>query len=88
MTRSEIQAWLLEVFAEKFEIEDPGLHDDLREDHEFDSIDAIELLGSIEDWLGCRLSQDDKKDAMEIRTLDQIIDYIELLQRRQGASAG
>jgi acyl carrier protein len=88
MTRSEIQTWLLQVFAERFEIEDPGLDDDLREVHEFDSIDAIELLASIEDWLGFRLSQDDKKEAMEIRTLDQIIDYILMLRERQQAPAG
>ncbi len=77
MTRDEITKQVLTVFSEKFEIDDPGLDDDLREAHEFDSIDAIELLREIEIMLGTKLSQDQKKLAMDIRTINQIVDYIE-----------
>jgi len=48
MTRDEILANVLKVFSDRFEIDDPGLDEDLREVYEFDSIDAIELLREIE----------------------------------------
>jgi acyl carrier protein len=79
MTRNEITDQLLKIFLERFEIENPGLDDNLREEHEFDSIDAIELLHEIELMLGSRLTQDKKKQAMGISTLNQIVDYIEAL---------
>jgi acyl carrier protein len=77
MTREDIRDRLLAIFAAEFEIVNPGLNDDLREMHGFDSIDAIELLREIEDMLGFELSQEQKKGAMDhIRTLDQILDYV------------
>ena len=79
MTREEIETELLRIFLEEFEIENPGMDDNLREMHEFDSIDAIELLGEIEKLIGSELTQDEKKQAMDIRTLNQICDYIESL---------
>ena len=81
MTRDEIQAEITRIFSEQFEIENPGLDDDLRNEYEFDSIDAIELLREIEVLLGSELTRAEKKNAMEIRTLNQILDYIELLAR-------
>jgi acyl carrier protein len=80
MTREEIQSKILELFREEFEIEKPGPDDDLREMYEFDSIDALELLGEIEKLLGTGLTQDEKKQAMDIRTINQICDYVESLQ--------
>lgn len=77
MTRDEIQKAILAIFANQFEIDNPGLEDDLREVHEFDSIDAIELLREIEILLGAYLTRDEKKAAMEIRTINQIVDYVE-----------
>lgn len=78
MTRDELQHKILAVFRDEFEIENPGLEDDLREAHGFDSIDAIELLREIEEMLGFELSQEQKKSAMEnIRTLDDILNYVE-----------
>lgn len=72
---------VLEIFAAKFEITELDLDDDLREQHEFDSIDAIELLTSLEDYLKCRLTQEEKKRAMEVTTARQIVDYVEALVR-------
>ena len=77
MTREEIHSRILKIFLEEFEIENPGPDDDLREVHEFDSIDAIELLGEIENLLNSSLTQDEKKQAMSIRTINQICDYVE-----------
>ena len=79
MTRDEIRSEIIRIFSEQFEIDNPGLDDDLRETYEFDSIDAIELLREIEILLGSELSRAEKKNAMEIRTINQILDYIELL---------
>jgi acyl carrier protein len=79
MTRDEIRSDIIRIFSEQFEIENPGLDDDLREAYEFDSIDAIELLREIEILLGSELTRAEKKNAMEIRTINQILDYIELL---------
>ena len=79
MTRDEIKSTIIRVFSEQFEIENPGLDDDLRDEYEFDSIDAIELLREIESLLGTELTRAEKKNAMEIRTINQILDYIEQL---------
>jgi acyl carrier protein len=79
MTRDEIKSEIIRIFSEQFEIENPGLDDDLRDGYEFDSIDAIELLREIEILLGSELTRAEKKNAMEIRTINQILDYIELL---------
>ena len=81
MTRDEIINHILQIFRREFEIENPGLDDDLREEHEFDSIDAVELLLQIEKMLGSELTQEEKKQAMDIRTINQIVDYIERLAR-------
>lgn len=76
MTRDEIEKAIIRIFADQFEIENPGLDDDLREVHEFDSIDAIELLREIEIMLDTQLAREDKKAAMDIRTINQIVDYV------------
>jgi len=83
MTRDEIQSKILEVFQGEFEIENPGLDDDLSEKYEFDSIDALELLSEIEKFLGAELTQEEKKQSMEIRTINQICDYVELLAKER-----
>jgi acyl carrier protein len=86
MTRKEIQDRILNIFTEEFEIENPDIDDDLREVHEFDSIDAIELLSEIEKMLDSELSQDEKKQAMGIRTINQICDYVESLTLARSVS--
>jgi acyl carrier protein len=79
MTRDEIKSKIIRIFRDQFEIENPGLDDDLRDGYEFDSIDAIELLREIEIILDSELTQAEKKNAMEIRTINHILDYIDLL---------
>jgi acyl carrier protein len=77
MKRDEIHSRILQIFKDEFEIADPGPDEDLRELYEFDSIDAIELLREIEIMLGFKLTREDKKRAMDIRTINQILDYID-----------
>ncbi len=83
MTRKEIETNILNILKKEFEIKAPGLDDDLREVHEFDSIDALELLGKIEEMLGSALTRDEKKQAMDIRTINQICDYVERMARKR-----
>jgi acyl carrier protein len=86
MGRDQIQAALNRIFREKFQIVEPGVDENLRDAYEFDSIDAVELLHEIELLIGTRLTQAEKKSAMDIRTLNQIIDYIDAISaaRRSG----
>jgi acyl carrier protein len=79
MGRDQIRAALIRIFREKFQIVEPGVDENLRDAYEFDSIDAVELLHEIEIMLGAKLTQAEKKSAMGIRTINQIIDYIEAL---------
>jgi acyl carrier protein len=81
MTREQITSEILNIFRSEFEIEQPGLDNDLRETYEFDSVDAIELLLGIERFLNSELTHGEKKMAMEIRTINQIVDYVEALVR-------
>jgi acyl carrier protein len=87
MTREQITTEILNIFRKEFEIDSPGLDLDLRETYEFDSVDAIELLIGIERFLKSELTQDEKKMAMEIRTINHIIDYVERLVRVRGREA-
>lgn len=83
MTREEITQKILAVFEREFEIANPGLEEDLREAYGFDSVDAIEMLLEIERLLQCELTHEEKKMAMEIRNIRQIIDYVELMAKRR-----
>ena len=83
MTREEITLKLLEILQREFEIVNPGLDDNLREVFGFDSVDAIELLLEIERLLNFELTHEEKKMAMEIRNIRQIIDYVELMANKR-----
>lgn len=80
MTRNELLTKILAILEDDFEFEHPRLDDNLRDEHGFDSIDAIELLGKIELMLGFSLSRAEKEKAMSIRTINDILDYIEKIQ--------
>lgn len=77
MTRDELHKEIVTILVDDFEFENPGITDNLRDDHGFDSIDAVELLGKIEILLGFSLTREEKMAAMEIRTIEDILDYIE-----------
>ena len=76
MTPDEIRERILKVFRDRFEIDSPHHDEDLREAYEFDSIDAIDLLREIELMRGTKLTIDQKKAAINIRTINQIVDYV------------
>ena len=81
MTRDEFKDKILTILVDDFEFEQPGLEDNLRDDHGFDSIDAIELLGKIELILGFSFTREEKEKAMGIRTINDILDYVEAIQQ-------
>ena len=85
MTRDVLQQKILDILVRDFEFQDPQLDDNLRDVHGFDSIDAIELLGKIERLFGFSLTREEKEKAMEIRTINDILDYLEPISqgRRQ-----
>ncbi len=83
MTPDAIRVKILKVFRERFEIDNPRQDEDLREVYEFDSSDAIDLLREIELLLGTRLTLSEKKGAMDIRTINQIVDYVSTLAKAQ-----
>ena len=81
MTREETTAKIIAILSEDFEFENPVPTDNLRDVHGFDSIDAIELLGKIEQTiLGFSLTREEKEGAMTIRTIDDIVNYIEAIR--------
>ena len=87
MTRDILQEKILAILVQDFEFKDPKLDDNLRDEHGFDSIDAIELLGKIEVMFGLSLTRAEKEGAMEIRTINDILDYLEkILQGRAEAT--
>lgn len=81
MTRDDLHKKILTILVQDFEFQQPGLDDNLRDDHGFDSIDAIELLGKIERILSISLTREEKEKAMEIRTINDILDYLERIQQ-------
>jgi acyl carrier protein len=76
MTREQIVVNIVKLLEEEFEIVNPDLDANLTEKYEFDSIDAIALLEHIEDFIASPLTQEEKKEAMEIRSINQICDFI------------
>lgn len=84
MTKEQIASEILSIFQREFEMENPGLDDDLRAAGEFDSVDAIELLLEIERFLNAELTHEEKQMAMEIRTIRQVIDYVWLVAGNRG----
>jgi len=84
LTRDQLKGHILTILAEDFEFKDLKLDDNLRDVHGFDSIDAIELLAKIEKVLGFSLTRAEKEAAMEIRTINDILDYLEKIQNGRG----
>jgi acyl carrier protein len=83
MTRDSIIKEILAIFKEEFEITNPDLDANLKEKYEFDSIDAIALLEYMEKMIGSSLTQEEKKQTLEIRTINQICDYVEEMIKKR-----
>ena len=81
MTRQEMLTEIIAICQREFEMENPDPNDDLREKYGFDSIDGIELLIQIEKMLHIELTQEEKKQSLNVRTINQVCDYIESIMK-------
>ena len=81
MTREELLSEVIAICNRQFEIENPDPDVDLRETFGFDSIDGLELLIQIEEMLQTELTQEEKKQSLNMRTINQVCDYIESMMK-------
>lgn len=88
VARVDIENEIRRLFFENFEIDPGELRDDsnLFEDLGMDSLDAIDMLLAMETFIGQRLNDDDKERAKQIRTVTDVVNFVENIARR-GASA-
>lgn len=88
VAREDIQNEVRRIFVENFEIEPDELSDssNLFDDLGLDSLDAIDMLLAMETFIGARLNDDDKERAKQIRTVLDVVDFVEGIATR-GASA-
>jgi acyl carrier protein len=88
VARVDIEKEVRRLFVENFEIEPEELKEDshLFEDLGMDSLDAIDMLLAMETFVGQRLNDEDKERAKQIRTVADVVNFVENIARR-GASA-
>jgi len=86
MTREELLSELIAIFRRQFEIENPDPDDDLRDTFGFDSIDGLELLIQIEKLLQTELTQEEKKQSFNIRTINHVCDFVESIMKKRSQS--
>jgi acyl carrier protein len=88
VARDDIQAEVRRIFVESFEVDPQELRNDsnLFDDLGLDSLDAIDMLLAMESFIGQRLNDDDKEKAKQIRTVLDVVDFVERIASR-GASA-
>jgi acyl carrier protein len=84
VTRQEIEKHLHEILVDSFEIEHGELRGDanLFDDLGLDSLDAIDMLLAMETFVGTRLGDEDKENAKQIRTIDDVVVFVERLASR------
>jgi acyl carrier protein len=84
MTKDEIQAKMIEILHENFDIAPERVHPDtlLYQDLDIDSIDAVDLIVRLKPLVGKRL----KPDAFKaVRTVQDVVDAIYLLMQEPAA---
>lgn len=85
MTREEIARIVNEVFEESFEIEPERLVQEANVflDLGLDSLDTVDLVVAIQKRFGVQVRDDERVRA--IRTLGDVVSFIEAVQKEQGA---
>ncbi len=78
MTRESIEKEIHRLLVESFEIPRADIRPDanLFEELGLDSLDAIDMLLSMETFVGQRLDDGDKERAKKIRTVDDIVVFV------------
>jgi acyl carrier protein len=75
MSSDELQAWVIDLLAEMFELDKAALSagSNLYEDLDIDSIDAVDLAVKLKQLTGKRLQPEVFKD---IRTIGDVVDAL------------
>lgn len=75
MSRDQLQAWVVELLAEMFELDPAGLtaESNLYADLDIDSIDAVDLAVKLKQMTGKRLQPEVFKT---IRTIGDVVDAL------------
>jgi len=76
MTRDEIQARIVEILSESFELEPDEIKPDstLYEELDLDSIDAIDIFVQLREVTGRR---PDPEEARKVRTVEELVAFVE-----------
>ncbi len=85
MQREDIVAKVHEVLVDEFELEAETVVAEahLFTDLELDSLDAVDLIASLEAAFGHRV---DEEEAKQVRTVSDVYDLIEKTSQRLGAA--
>jgi acyl carrier protein len=88
VARADIEAEVRRIFVENFEIEPDDLSNEsnLFDDLGLDSLDAIDMLLAMESFIGQRLNDDDKEQAKQIRTVEDVVSFVESIASRGGSA--
>ena len=86
ISRAEIVAHVNKTLREEFEVVEENLVADkrLREDLELDSLDAVDMIVSLEQALEIRV---DEEEAKKIRTVGDVYEFVERPLAQQSAAA-
>ncbi|MBN4049541.1 acyl carrier protein [bacterium AH-315-N03] len=76
MTRDEIQARIVEILSESFELEPDEIKPEstLYEELDLDSIDAIDIFVQLREITGRR---PDPEEARKVRTVQELVEFVE-----------
>lgn len=82
MSRDELQAWVIDLLADMFELDKAGLTADsnLYADLDIDSIDAVDLAVKLKQLTGKRLQPEVFKT---IRTIGDVVNALDSLVEEQ-----
>ena len=75
MSSDELQAWVIDLLAEMFELDkaDLSAESNLYEDLDIDSIDAVDLIVQLKPLVGRRLQPEAFKS---VRTVQDVVDAL------------
>lgn len=84
MSRDQLQAWVVQLLAEMFELDAAALtpQSNLYQDLDIDSIDAVDLAVKLKQLTGKRLQPEVFKT---IRTIDDVVDALVGMSTEQAA---
>ena len=85
MSRDELQAWVIDLLADMFELDKAGLTADsnLYADLDIDSIDAVDLILKLKDLTGRKIQP---QTFRHVRTIGDVIEAIQSVMAQNPAA--